>query len=97
MTSFFNPTWLLDRFRQEQNRQDFLGTLELSADPTSWLNLLGRVGKPAKLQYDLFKNITQTYDRTFGRSTEIQRLRMVMFHEVLQTRLYQKKNQFRLP
>ena len=63
---FFNPYMTIDRFRQEQNRQDFLGTLELSADPTSWLNLLGRVGVTSQTQHDLFKTLPVTYDRTLG-------------------------------
>jgi TonB-linked SusC/RagA family outer membrane protein len=39
-----NPYWDIDNNRRATSQSDFLGTVELSIKPTSWLTLVSRVG-----------------------------------------------------
>jgi len=41
---YYNPYWMVDNNRRKTNNQDFLGNLELSVQPTKWMNLLARGG-----------------------------------------------------
>jgi len=59
---YANPYWLLANNRSKLNTQDFLGNLELSLQPTKWLNLLGRVGLQNRSYHNQLHNERISFD-----------------------------------
>lgn len=63
---FLNPYYDLDQNRMVTNQQDFLGNLELSLQPTKWLNLLGRAGLNSQTYQEQDNTLPLLFDPTIA-------------------------------
>ncbi|MBS1486921.1 MAG: SusC/RagA family TonB-linked outer membrane protein [Bacteroidetes bacterium] len=61
-----NPYFDLDQNRFVSNQQDFLGNIELSLQPTKWLNLLGRAGLTSQSYQEQDNTMPLVFDPTMA-------------------------------
>ncbi|HTH57274.1 MAG TPA: SusC/RagA family TonB-linked outer membrane protein [Cyclobacteriaceae bacterium] len=63
---FENPYFVIDQNRLHQNRQDFLGSLDMSVQATKWLSFTARGGLTNYVQHDNYQVAPKVYDLTLA-------------------------------